>query len=491
MKYILALDQGTTSSRALIFDENKKVLGFSQVETKQFYPENSWVEQDALEIWNNQYKVALTAISDAGVRVEDMAAIGITNQRESTIVWEKETGTPIYNAIIWQDNRTSEFCKSLADKGYTNLIHTKTGLILDSYFSATKLKWILDNVPDARTKAMSGELLFGTVDSFLVWKLTHGALHITDATNASRTMLFNICEGIWDTELLALFEIPAEMLPEVVDSSGVYGYTDSSLFNEVRIPIASMIGDQQSALFGQGCIKKGDAKNTYGTGSFLLMQTGDNPAFSKNGLLTTIALQLNGKRTYALEGSAMIAGAVMKWLRDKLQLIDEVETSEKIAIEAGDNGGVYFVPAFVGLGSPYWNKNAKALITGLTLYSEKKHVVRAALESLAYQTYELIKLMKEDSGISLSSLSVDGGASQNNFLMQFQADILQTSIIRPENIEATALGAALLAGLAIELWNEKNIFSDFNSRKFIPEMNVNQRESLVNNWDRAVRQCIS
>jgi glycerol kinase len=486
-KYILAFDQGTTSSRAVLFNEKAAIIGISQKETRQILPQPGWVEQSPGEIWNNQYEAAISVIKENKLIPKDIQAIGITNQRETTIVWDKKTGMAVCNAIIWQDKRTAEQCLKIKEQGLDKYIHETTGLIIDSYFSATKLQWILNNVAGARQKAEKGELLFGTVDTFLVWKLSGGRLHITDHSNASRTMLFDINKCCWDEKLLELFQIPACMLPEVVESSSIYGTTDSKLFNGVQLPIASVIGDQQSALFGQLAHEAGTAKNTYGTGCFLLMNTGDKIVSSEKGLISTIAWKLKGKVQYALEGSVFIAGAVMKWLRDNLELIDDVQQSETMAKEAGDNQGVYFVPAFVGLGAPYWDSNAKGMISGLTLSTTKNHIVRAALESMAYQTKDILDIMQQESGITLKELNVDGGASANNFLMQFQADLLNIKVNRPEMIESTALGAALMAGLAVGLWDMTRIkHLKLSDRIFKPSMRKEIAIKYFEGWKRAV-----
>jgi len=488
-KYILALDQGTTSSRAVLFASNAAVVGIEQKETAQLYPQAGWVEQNAVEIWNNQLEVARNVLKHNDISASQIAAIGITNQRETTVVWDKTTGQPIYNAVIWQDKRTIAQCEQLRGKGWSDVVRSKTGLVIDSYFSATKLQWILKHVEGAKAKAENGELLFGTIDTWLMWKLSGGKLHITDVSNASRTMLYNIKKLCWDKELLQLFEIPASMLPQVVDSSAVYGNTAPEVFDGANIPLAAMAGDQQAALFGQACFDSGTAKNTYGTGCFMLMNTGNKPVLSDHGLLTTIAWRINGKTQYALEGSVFMAGAVIKWLRDSLQLIDNAPETEQIAIDAGDNKGVYFVPAFAGLGAPYWDMNAKGLITGLTLAAEKKHIVRAALESMAYQTKDVLNAMQRDSGIILKELNVDGGASANNFLMQFQADILNVKVNRPINIESTATGAAFLAGLAIGFWTKEQLPAlHLLDRTFQPQKNAATREGLYKAWQNAIEK---
>ena len=486
-KYILALDQGTSSSRAILFDKQAKIIGIEQQEFKQFYPKNDWVEQNPTEIFDTQLQVAKNLIAKNNINVNQIASIGITNQRETTVVWDKYTGEPVYNAIVWQDKRTAKFCKSAKTKKLFKYIQQNTGLIIDSYFSATKIYWILNNVKGAKQKAKKGELLFGTIDTWLIWKLTNGKLHITDYSNASRTMLFNIKSLQWDKKLIDFFDIPYSMLPKVVNSSDIYGETEKNIFGE-PIKISGIAGDQQAALFGQTCFKSGEAKNTYGTGCFMLMNTGDKFVSSKNGLLTTIAWGLDGKITYALEGSVFIAGALIKWLRDNLRIIESVAETEKISMSVNDNNQVYFVPAFAGLGAPYWNMNAKGAIVGLTQSVEKEHIVRAALESLAYQTKDIFNVMQKDSGIKLNSLNVDGGASVNNFLMQFQSDILSEKVNRPKNTESTALGAAYLAGLAVGFWN----FDELNKihkidKSFIPNIDEKQRKKLYFGWKKAVK----
>ena len=454
-KCILALDQGTTSSRAILFDQEGLIIATAQKEFTQIFPSPGWVEHDPMEIWSTQIGVASEVISKHGIDKFDIAAIGITNQRETTVVWNKLTGLPIYNAIVWQDRRTADFCDQLKQEGKQAFIQEKTGLIIDAYFSASKIKWILDHVEGARAQAEKGELCFGTIDSWLVWKLTNGAHHITDATNASRTMLYNIHELKWDTALLELFNIPIDILPEVKSSSEVYGQTDLLVTNQ-QIPIAGIAGDQQAALFGQICTAPGMVKNTYGTGCFMLMHTGEQAFISKNNLLTTIALQRNGKTFYALEGSVFIGGAVVQWLRDGLHIIRDSDQVESLAAQVADTDGVYMVPAFAGLGAPYWNQHAKGTITGITRGTNAAHIARAALESIAYQTYDVLKAMESDAQIPIAELRVDGGATKNNLLMQFQSNILNTKVIRPTIIETTALGAAYLAGLAVGFWEDEN-----------------------------------
>ena len=488
-KYILSLDQGTSSSRAILFDEQARIVGIAQKETVQLYPRADWVEQDAEQIWANQLQVAKEVMQQSGVSAKQIAAIGITNQRETVVVWDKQTGKPIYNAIIWQDQRGIQACETLREEGWEDYIRNNTGLVIDSYFSATKLQWILHHVEGARAKAEPGDLLFGTIDSFLMWKLSGGVLHISDVSNASRTMLFNIKEKCWDKKLMTLFQIPEAMLPTVVDSAAVYGETCMGLFEDAQIPLCAMIGDQQAALFGQACFEEGSAKNTYGTGCFMLMNTGTTPVMSHHGLLTTIAWGINGRMEYALEGSVFVAGAVVKWLRDGLQLIHTVDETEAMALEAAATHGLYFVPAFTGLGAPYWDMNAKGIITGITLATEKKHIVRAALESMAYQTKDVLNAMQHDSGIKLKELNVDGGATANNFLMQFQADMLDVAVKRPQVIETTALGAAFLAGLAIGLWTKEQLTALRSvERTFEPNMEAAQRETLYEGWRKAVTQ---
>ncbi len=488
MKYILALDQGTTSSRAILFDKNQEIVAMAQKEFEQIYPQKGWVEHDPIEIWASQSGVIAEVIAKSGISHEDIISIGITNQRETTIIWDKETGKPIYNAIVWQCRRTTNICKELKEAGYEKYIRENTGLVLDPYFSGTKIKWLLDNVEGAREKAKEGKLLFGTVDTWLIWKLTNGKVHRTDYTNASRTMLFNIHKLEWDEKILEMFDIPKEILPQVKNSSDDYGYTNLSGHGDYDIPINGVAGDQQAALFGQQCFNKGEAKNTYGTGCFMLMNTGDKGIISKNGLLTTIAIGLDDKVQYALEGSVFIAGASIQWLRDQMGLIKNAKESEKLALEVEDNGGVYFVPAFVGLGTPHWDMYARGSILGLTRGSNKNHIIRATLESIAYQTKDLLVAMEKDSGINLKHLKVDGGASANNFLMQFQADILNTLVSRPQVIESTALGVAYLAGLYQNVWQDTQdiIKKSQNNYEFIPNMADFVREDLYKNWEKAV-----
>ena len=492
MGYIMALDAGTTSNRCILFNEKGEIVSVAQKEFTQIFPQPGWVEQDANEIWSTQLGVAVEAMSKIGVSANEIHAIGIANQRETTIVWDKTTGEPVYHAVVWQCRRTSEFCDGLKKRGFTKLFRDKTGLVIDAYFSATKLKWILDQVPGARERAKRGELLFGTVDTWLMWKLTKGRVHATDYSNASRTMMYNINELCWDKEILDILDIPECMLPEVMPSSGLYGKTDSSFLGG-EIPIAGVAGDQQAALFGQTCFLPGEAKNTYGTGCFLLMNTGTKPVFSDNGLVTTLAWGIDGKVNYALEGSIFIGGASVQWLRDELRLIDSAEDSEYMARKVKDTNGCYVVPAFTGLGAPYWNQYARGTIVGLTRGVNKYHIIRATLESIAYQVSDVLQAMEADSGITLSALKVDGGASANDFLMQTQADIIQTPVNRPICLETTALGAAYLAGLAVGYWKD---FEDIRcnagvSRSFVPEITQQECREKLDGWKRAVGCAIS
>lgn len=491
-KYIMALDQGTTSSRAILFDKEGNVVATSQKEFTQFYPKVGWVEHNPMEIWGSQSGVMREVLETNSIRPEEVCAIGITNQRETTIVWEKSTGKPVYNAIVWQCRRTSEICDELKEKGYEKLIKDKTGLILDAYFSATKIKWILDNVEGAREKAENGELLFGTVDTWLIWNLTRGKVHVTDYTNAARTMLYNIKELKWDDEILEILDIPKSMLPDVKPSSYVYGHTDEGMLSGAQIPIAGCAGDQQAALFGQTCFEEGSAKNTYGTGCFMLMNTGENIVESKHGLLTTIAWGVDGKVEYALEGSIFIGGASIQWLRDELRVLYDAKQSEFYANSVKDTNGVYVVPAFAGLGAPYWDMYARGAIMGLTRGANRAHLVRATLESIAYQVKDVLNAMQEDSGLKLKDLRVDGGASSNNFLMQFQSDILDVNIDRPKVLETTALGAAYLAGLAVEFYNNKDEIkkSWIIDREFIPNMSDDKRNLLYKGWKKAVSRSL-
>jgi len=490
--FILALDQGTTSSRSILFDQKGEIKTVAQKEFRQLFPKPGWVEHDANEIWSSQFGTMDEVVAKSGITMKQIAAIGITNQRETTVVWDRNTGQPVYNAIVWQDRRTADYCDQLKTNGHSPVVQQKTGLIIDAYFSATKLKWILDNVEGAREKANKGELAFGTIDSWLVWKLTNGKVHTTDVSNASRTMLFNLNTLEWDADLLKLFDIPITVLPTVNSSSKIYGYTDN-IIPDSHIPISGIAGDQQAALFGQLCIEPGMVKNTYGTGCFMLMNTGTQPIISKNNLLTTIAWQIDGRTEYALEGSVFIAGAVVQWLRDGLKIIRRSDEVETLAATVPDSDGLYIVPAFAGLGAPHWNPYARGSIFGLTRGSSNAHIARAALESIAYQTYDVLKAMEADSGISIAQLKVDGGATVNNALMQFQSDILNTIVVRPKVTETTALGAAYLAGLAVGYW--KNIEeikhqwqADFS---FTPAMTEEKRKLLLAGWQKAVNAAIS
>jgi glycerol kinase len=491
-KYILSLDQGTTSSRCIIYDHNSKVISVAQREFKQYFPKEGWVEHDAVEIWSTQMSVAQETMLQVGLTYESIAAIGITNQRETTVVWDKKTGKPIYNAIVWQCRRTAEYCEKLKKEGYGDLIREKTGLLIDSYFSGSKVRWILENVDGALKRAEAGDLLFGTIETWLIWKMTGGKVHVTDYSNASRTMMFNIKELKWDDEILDILNVPKAMLPKPVECSMVYGETMPTLFGG-SIPIAGSAGDQQAALFGETCFNKGSVKSTYGTGNFLLLNTGEEVIYSNNGLLTTVAWGLNGKVCYALEGSVFICGAVIKWLRDELELIKNAAESEDLAFKVKDTAGIYFVPAFVGLGAPYWEPYARGSIFGLTRGANKNHIVRAALESIAYQSDDLIKAMEADLGRELDELRVDGGACNNNFLMQFQADISDMKVIRPKNIESTSLGAAYLAGLAVGYFSdlEEIRLSAETDVEFVPKMNNEYRDELIEGWKRAVKATVS
>jgi glycerol kinase len=489
MKYIMAFDQGTTSSRCIIFDKTGAIISKVQKEFKQIYPKAGWIEHDPTEIWATQFGVAVEALAMANLEAGDIAAIGITNQRETTVIWDKRTGTPVHNAIVWQCRRTADTCEELRKLAFEETIKEKTGLILDPYFSGTKIKWILDNVPNAREEAEKGNLLFGNIDTWLMWNLTKGQVHVTDYSNASRTMLFNIHTLTWDEEILKVLNIPKSMLPEVKGSSEVYGHTSKVLFGE-EIPISGIAGDQQAALFGQACFKEGSAKNTYGTGCFLLMNTGSKAVTSKQGLLTTIAWGIDGKVEYALEGSIFVGGAAIQWLRDELRMLKNASESERYALEVDDTNGVYVVPAFTGLGAPYWDPYARGTVMGLTRGAKKEHFIRATLESIAYQTNDVLKAMQEDSGISLLELNVDGGASSNNFLMQFQADILGVQVDRPQVVETTALGAAYLAGLAVGYWKDKEEISQNRrlDKNFKPNMEEEKRVKLLRGWHRALKR---
>ncbi len=487
MKYILSIDQGTTSSRAIVFDHSGKIAGLAQKEFKQIFPTPGWVEHDALEIWDTQLEVILGALKSAGITAENLAAIGITNQRETAVVWDRKTGKPLCNAIVWQDRRTAGFCDQLKADRYEEMIRQKTGLVIDAYFSASKWNWMLEHVPGAKEKASAGELALGTIDSWLIWNLTGGSVHVTDVTNASRTMLFNINTLDWDQELLTLFGIPESMLPEVKSSSEIYGHTAAGILSD-SIPIAGIAGDQQAATFGQMCLSPGSVKNTYGTGCFILCNTGEQPVLSKNNLVTTIAWQLNGKTTYALEGSIFIGGAVVQWLRDGLGIISKSEDVEELASSVEDNGGVYFVPAFTGLGAPHWDPYARGIIAGLTRGVTSGHIARAALESIAFQVYDVISAMEDDAGITIKELKVDGGAAINDVLMQFQANLIGIPVIRPETIETTALGAAYLAGLAVNFWSgldeiEKQWAMD---RTFTSDISQESQLELKEGWHKAV-----
>ena len=489
-KYILSFDAGTTSSRAIIFNKKGQIINVAQKEFQQIYPKAGWVEHDPMEIWASQSGVAREVLEMSAIRPDQIVGIGITNQRETTIVWDKNTGKPVYNAIVWQCRRTASYCERFKEKGWIDKIRDKTGLVLDAYFSATKIAWILDNVEGAREKAERGDLLFGTVDTWLVWNLTRGKVHVTDYSNASRTMLFNIKDLKWDDEILEALNIPRSMMPEVKDSSCIYGYTDEHTYGGARIPIAGIAGDQQAALFGQNCFKPGMVKNTYGTGCFVLMNTGQEMIRSKNGLLTTIAWGIDGKVSYALEGSVFIAGAAIQWLRDELRLVYDSPQSEYYANKIEDTDGVVVVPAFTGLGAPYWDMYARGGIFGLTRGTKREHLVRATLESLAYQSKDVIEAMQEDAKIPLAYLRVDGGASANNFLMQFQADMLNTEVHRPRTLETTSLGAAYLAGLAVGYWKDlDDISEDFSiDRTFKPQMSQEKRDKNYKYWKKAIER---
>ena len=491
-QYILALDQGTSSSRAIVFDRDGRICSVAQKEFTQHFPEPGLVEHNPLDIWSSEAAVIAEAITSMGINGLDIAAIGITNQRETTIVWDAETGEPVHNAIVWQDRRTSAYCDSLKDEGLTDFIRSKTGLIIDAYFSATKIRWILENVPGAREKAEAGKLRFGTVDTWLIWNLTRGECHVTDVSNASRTMLFNIHTLSWDPELLELFGIPASMMPAVKSSSEVYGYTKTTLFAH-EVPIAGIAGDQQAALFGQMCTTPGSVKNTYGTGCFLLMNTGQKPILSKNNLLTTVAWKIGDRVDYALEGSIFVGGSVVQWLRDSLGIIRSSSEVEALASTVEDNGGVYFVPALTGLGAPYWDQYAHGTITGLTRGSTAAHIARAALEGIAFQTYDIVSAMEKDAGVKLSELKVDGGASRNNLLMQFQSDILGTAVVRPEVTETTALGACYLAGLGVGFWSSVDeVRSQWKAeRVFSPSASEEKVSALKAGWKDAVGRTLS
>lgn len=488
-KYILSLDQGTTSSRAILFDQQQNILAVSQKEFTQIYPKEGWVEHNPMEIWSSQYAVMMEVVAQSGIHVSDLAAIGITNQRETTIVWDKATGTPIYNAIVWQCRRTAPLVDQLIQQGLTDHIKAATGLLPDAYFSATKIRWILDHVEGAQQRAERGELLFGTVDTWLLWKLTGGAVHVTDATNASRTMLYDIHKLDWDDTLLQALNIPRAMLPQVRSSSEVYGYTE---IQGVRVPIAGIAGDQQAALFGQTCFEPGEAKNTYGTGCFLLMNTGDKPFVSQHGLVTTIAISMNGKVQYALEGSVFVGGAVIQWLRDEMRFFNESRDAEYYAQKVKDNGGVYLVPAFTGLGAPNWDMYARGCIVGLTRGTRREHIIRAAQESIAYQVADLVNAMQQDTGLTLASLKADGGASRDHFLMQFQSDIIHCKVRRPAIRETTALGAAYLAGLGVGVWDSLDEIKKLWECDIVyePQMSEDQRQDLMRHWHEAVHRSL-
>ncbi len=490
MKYVLALDQGTTSSRAVLVDEHEQITAILNREFPQIYPEEGWVEHDPMDIWSSQYGVMMETVAKSGVALQEIAAIGITNQRETTVVWEKSTGKPVYNAIVWQCRRTAEAVEELKKAGYAEIIRQKTGLIPDAYFSATKIAWILNNVEGAREKAERGELLFGTVDTWLVWKLTEGRAHVTDATNASRTMLFNIDTMDWDEELLRLFGIPRRMLPAVKSSGELFGYAQ---IGGAAIPIAGIAGDQQAALFGQGCYQKGEGKNTYGTGCFLLMNAGEARPVSQNGLLVTVAATAKGEKPqYALEGSVFIGGAVIQWLRDELRFFNESRDAEYYAQKVPDTGGVYLVPAFTGIGAPYWDMYARGTIVGITRGTKREHIIRAAQESIAYQSADLVLAMEKDTGVPLKSLKVDGGASRDSFLMQFQADILQAEVVKPAQHETTALGVARLAGLTVGLFSSKQDLANAQKieRRYFPQMPQAERTEKLRKWRRAVERSL-
>ena len=487
-QFILSLDQGTTSSRAIVFDKKGGIVSIAQKEFKQYFPKPGWVEHDPQEIWSTQAGVAAEATVSKGLNGKNIAGIGITNQRETVVVWDKNTGEPVYNAIVWQDKRTADYCEELKENGKAEMIQEKTGLVIDSYFAGTKVKWILDNVEGAREKAEAGDLVLGTIDTWLIWKFTKGDLHVTDVTNACRTLLFNINTMEWDEELLEIFDVPKSMLPEVKDSSEVYGHTKTTIFAS-KIPIAGIAGDQMAALFGQMCTKKGMVKNTYGTGCFMLMNIGDKPILSKNNLLTTVAWRINGKTEYALEGSIFIGGAVVQWLRDGLGIINKSEDVEPLAESVESTDGVYFIPAFAGLGAPYWNQKAKGSIFGVTRGTTDAHIARASIEAIAYQTMDILKSMEADSGIDIKELRVDGGASVNETLMQFQADVLDSITVRPKITETTALGAAYLAGLAVGFWESKEEIQEMwqEDKRFEPVKPKEDVEAGIKGWYRAVK----
>lgn len=487
-EYVMALDAGTTSNRCILFDEKANIVSMAQREFPQYYPKPGWVEEDANEIWSTILAVAVEAMYKVGVKADQIAAIGITNQRETTIVWDKNTGEPVYRAIVWQCRRTSDYADELKERGLTEVYRRKTGLVIDAYFSATKLKWILDNVEGARQRAENGELLFGTVETWLIWKLTKGQAHLTDYSNASRTMMYNINSLTWDKDILAQLGIPEAMLPKVVDSSGIFGYTDPTLFGR-EIPIAGAAGDQQCALFGQACFKRGDVKNTYGTGGFMLLNTGDQPIYSENGLVTTIAWGIDGKITYALEGSIFVAGAAIQWLRDEMRLIDSAADTEYMAGKVSDTNGCYVIPAFTGLGAPYWDQYARGTIVGITRGVNKNHIIRATLESIAYLVNDILDIMRKEAGIGIHTLKVDGGASVNNLLMQMQADLANTTVVRPVCVETTALGAAYLAGLATGYWGSMDEIreNERTDRIYKPAISDEELARKLKGWKKAVR----
>lgn len=491
-KYIMALDAGTTSNRCILFDASGNIAGMAQKEFTQYFPQPGWVEHDADEIFSVQLEIARQAMANAGVTASQIAAIGITNQRETTVVWHKETGRPICNAIVWQCRRTADYCKELAAQGHTDSIRSKTGLVIDPYFSGTKIRWILQNIPGAQELADQGKLLFGTIETWLIWKLTGGKSHVTDYSNASRTMLYNIHELCWDDDILQLMGIPKSLLPQAVSSSGIFGYTDASFFG-ASIPIAGAAGDQQAALFGQTCFQPGDSKCTYGTGAFLLMNTGETPIASQNGLVTTIAWGINGKVTYALEGSIFIAGAAIQWLRDELRFLESSADSEYMANKVPDTGGCYIVPAFAGLGAPYWDPHARGTLVGLTRGTNKYHIIRATLDSIAYQVCDVLTAMEQDSGKKLSALRTDGGASANNYLLQTQANLCDADVLRPKCVETTAMGAAYLAGLAVGYWKDTEAISGnwAIDRSFSPAISTEERASQLSGWKKAVACAIS
>jgi glycerol kinase len=489
-KYILSIDAGTTSSRAIIFDKNANIINISQYEFNQFFPKEGWVEHDAIEIWNTQLKAINDVIKDSRIKADEIDSIGITNQRETTVIWDKQTGKPVYNAIVWQDRRTAKFCDELKENNKTELIQNKTGLVIDAYFSGTKIKWVLDNNLDLRSRALNNELLFGTIDTWLIWNLTKGKSHITDPSNASRTLLYNVKDDNWDQELLDLFKIPRNILPSVVDSSSVSAYIDESIIGS-KIPISGIAGDQQAALFGQLCIEEGDIKNTYGTGCFCMMNTGSNFVKSKNKMLSTIAWRINGKLTYALEGSVFVAGALIQWLRDKLGIIKSSPEVEQLANTVSDNGGLTFIPALSGLAAPYWDPYVQGTIFGITRGTENGHIARAALESIALRTRDIIVEMEKDAGIQFTDLKVDGGASNNNLLMQIQANLLNTSVIRPKTTETTALGVAFLAGLATGFWKDIESLKALwvREKSFKPDEKFNSIE-IINLWDDRIQKLL-